>query len=152
MKRMRLIRFWLLAMYIQKTKMCSYQLLLLSRLEVYIKLAKESKCSQYKKYYYDFFPQSTLCPFCFYLVIPKHILGPYYACFAHVMGILDITCHWTSYLPFETFITHWKVMNANCASVSLNLVLENMNGAKGRLREKLQQFFCLDCLYFLWPI
>ncbi len=37
--------------------MCIYELLL-NRLEVYVKLAKESKCSKYKKYYDKFFPQS----------------------------------------------------------------------------------------------
>jgi hypothetical protein len=37
-----------------------------------------------------FFPQSAPCPVCFYLLIPKHDLGPCYACFGHAMGIRDL--------------------------------------------------------------
>ncbi len=52
-----------------------------------VKLAKEIECSQYKKYCFDFFLKSALCPVGFYLVTPIHVLGPCYACFGHVMGI-----------------------------------------------------------------
>ncbi len=34
-----------------------------------------------------FSPSLPFAPFVFYLVTPKHVLGPCYACFEHVMGI-----------------------------------------------------------------
>ncbi len=34
-----------------------------------------------------FFLNLPFALICFYLMIPKHILGPCYACFEHVMGI-----------------------------------------------------------------
>ncbi len=90
-------------------------------------------------------------PFDFYL----HLLGPCYACFGHVMGIYlgYVTCYWACYVPFGTFIT-WKVMSAKRAQVSPNCFLvENMNGAKGRLGEKsFQQYFCTDRIYSLRSI
>ncbi len=45
-----------------------------------VKSAKESECSQYKKYCCDFFLSAPFCPLCFYLVIPNHFLGLCYAC------------------------------------------------------------------------
>jgi hypothetical protein len=43
-----------------------------------------------QKYYYNFFPQPTFPPICSYLVIPKDVLGPCYACFELVMGIRNM--------------------------------------------------------------
>ncbi len=90
-----------------------------------VKSAKEIECTPCKKYRCKFFPQSALCPICFHIVIPNHVLGPCYACFWHVRK----TCYvpfgtfLTCYVLFETFIP-WKVMNTKHARVSLNLFLK----------------------------
>jgi len=56
-------------------------------------------------------------PFVFYLVTPKHVFGPCYACFGHVMGIK--VCNMSLGMLCGTFIT-WKVMSAKCGRVSPN--------------------------------
>jgi hypothetical protein len=84
-----------------------------------VKSAKEIECNQYKRTAAVFSPSlSAPCPVCFYLVIPKHDLGPCYACFGHVMGIRGLW-HVTGHVPFGTLIT-WEIMSPKRARVSPN--------------------------------
>jgi len=64
-----------------------------------------------------------LCLDCWYLVIPKHILGPCYACLRHVIMAIKGMWHVTGacYVPFETFIT-WENMSAKLAQISGNFI------------------------------
>jgi hypothetical protein len=61
----------------------------------------------------------------------------------HVIWVLDMlwvlgVCNMSPHMlcAFGIYIT-WKVINAKCAQVSSNCFLVNMNGAKGRLGEKI---------------
>ncbi len=84
-----------------------------------------------------FSPQSALCPLCFYLAIPNHILGPYYACFGHVMGIG--ACKMSLAMFYAFWNNHNNMQGYECKTCSsiTPFVLENVTGAKGRLGKKI---------------
>ncbi len=71
------------------------------------------------------------------VVVPKHVLGPCYACFGHVMGMLKV-CN----MSLGMLCALWNIRNMEgyecklCPSIT-QLFLENMNGATGRLGEKI---------------
>jgi hypothetical protein len=94
-----------------------------------------------EKYSYEFFLQSAHLPRFFNLVMHWHVLGPCYACFEYAMGIEGyVTSYLACYVKFR---------------------VQNMPGCHLRMhgwekwtdwRKKLQQYFCADCIHFLWLI
>jgi hypothetical protein len=76
----------------------------------------------------------------------------------HVMLVLDMLWVLGVYnMSLGILCALWNIHNMEgyeykmCPNVT-QFFLENMNGAKGRLGEKLQHHLCTNCIYNLWLI